>query len=111
MVRTKIKPDLIILKHVTCFSVPVKKIEAVLGGVAELPCNALPQDAHDDVYLILWFKDDARKPMYSLDVRGKPLSQAEQWPDASNLGKRASFKTTSPNSLVVKDLTLQVSRP
>ena len=42
------------------FSVPVKRVEAVLGGVAELPCSALPSDAHDDVYLILWFKDDAR---------------------------------------------------
>ena len=49
-----------------------------------------------------------RKPMYSLDVRGKPLSQAEQWPDASSLGKRASFKTSSPQGLVVKDLTIQV---
>ena len=47
--------------------------------------------------------------MYSLDVRGKPLSQAEQWPDASSLGKRASFKTSSPQGLVVKDLTIQVS--
>ena len=68
------------------FSVPVKKIEAVLGGVAELPCDALPEDAHDDVFLILWFKDDAKKPMYrwessqiafsggkseSLEIRGK----------------------------------------
>ena len=51
----------------------------------------------------------SRKPMYSLDVRGKPLSQAEQWPDASSLGKRASFKTSSPQGLVVKDLTIQVS--
>ena len=50
-----------------------------------------------------------RKPMYSLDVRGKQLSQAEQWPDASSLGKRASFKTSSPQGLVVKDLTIQVS--
>ena len=47
------------------FSVPVKRVEAVLGGVAELPCSALPSDAHDDVYLILWFKDDAR---YALSI-------------------------------------------
>ena len=48
------------------FSVPVKRVEAVLGGVAELPCSALPSDAHDDVYLILWFKDDAR--YYALSI-------------------------------------------
>ena len=36
----------------------------MLGGAAELPCDILPEDAHDDVYLVLWFKDEATKPMY-----------------------------------------------
>ncbi len=45
-------------------SVPVRDVEAVLGGSAELPCDILPEDAHDDVYLVLWFKDEATKPMY-----------------------------------------------
>ena len=44
--------------------VPVKDVESVLGGSAELPCDILPEDAHDDVYLVLWFKDEATKPMY-----------------------------------------------
>ena len=43
---------------------PVRNVEAVLGGVAELPCDILPEDAHDDVYLVLWFKENATKPMY-----------------------------------------------
>ena len=49
-----------------CFfiSVPIKNVEAVLGGIAELPCDVTPEDVHDDVYLILWFKDEASKPMY-----------------------------------------------
>ena len=49
-----------------CFSllVPIRDVEAVLGGRAELPCDILPEDAHDDVYLVLWFKENATKPMY-----------------------------------------------
>ena len=78
-----------------------------MGGGVELPCYILPEDAHDDVYLVLWFKDEATKPMYSLDVRGKPLDQANHWAESSSIGKRSSFSTTSnPNSLVVDDLTL-----
>ena len=46
------------------FSVPIRNVEAVLGGIAELPCDVTPEDVHDDVYLILWFKDEASKPMY-----------------------------------------------
>ena len=45
-------------------SVPIRNVEAVLGGIAELPCDVTPEDVHDDVYLILWFKDEASKPMY-----------------------------------------------
>ena len=44
--------------------VPIRDVEAVLGGRAELPCDILPEDAHDDVYLVLWFKENATKPMY-----------------------------------------------
>jgi hypothetical protein len=44
--------------------VPIRNVEAVLGAVAELPCDILPEDAHDDVYLVLWFKENATKPMY-----------------------------------------------
>ena len=49
---------------VLLFAVPVRDVRAVLGEKAELPCDILPADPHDDVYLVLWFKDDATKPMY-----------------------------------------------
>ena len=49
------------------FAVPIRNVEAVLGGIAELPCDVTPEDVHDDVYLILWFKDEASKPMYRYD--------------------------------------------
>ena len=50
------------------FSVPIRNVEAVLGGIAELPCDVTPEDVHDDVYLILWFKDEASKPMYRYEI-------------------------------------------
>ena len=50
------------------FSVPIRNVEAVLGGIAELPCDVTPEDVHDDVYLILWFKDEASKPMYRYKI-------------------------------------------
>ena len=43
---------------------PIRDVVSVLGGHAALPCDILPEDAHDDVYLVLWFKDKATKPMY-----------------------------------------------
>ena len=50
------------------FLVPIRNVEAVLGGIAELPCDVTPEDVHDDVYLILWFKDEASKPMYRYKI-------------------------------------------
>ena len=46
------------------FSVPVKSVEAVIGGKAELPCDIYPSDTVDDVYLVLWYRDIAGKPLY-----------------------------------------------
>ena len=48
--------------------------------------------------------------IYSLDVRGKPLGQAQHWSESTSLGKRTSFRTSSPNGLLVEGLKLKVSR-
>ena len=45
---------------------------------------------------------------YSLDVRGKPLGQAQHWSESTSLGKRTSFRTTTPNGLLVEGLKLKV---
>ena len=47
--------------------------------------------------------------MRSLDVRGKPLGQAQHWSESTSLGKRTSFRTTPPTGLVVESLKLKVS--
>ena len=47
--------------------------------------------------------------IFSLDVRGKPLSEAAHWAESSSIGQRSSFRTNkSPNSLVVENLNLKV---
>lgn len=47
--------------------------------------------------------------IYSLDVRGKPLGQAQHWSESTSLGKRTSFRTSTPNGLLVEGLKLKVS--
>ena len=46
------------------FSVPVKNVDAIISGKAELPCDMYPADEIDDVYLVLWYKDIDGKPLY-----------------------------------------------
>ena len=46
------------------FSVPVRNVDAIIGGKAELPCDMYPIDEADNVYLVLWYKDIDGKPLY-----------------------------------------------
>lgn len=41
-------------------------VEAVLGRTASLPCDIEPgPEARDDrVYMVLWFRESAGKPLY-----------------------------------------------
>ena len=45
-------------------SVPVRNVDAIIGGKAELPCDIYPSETIDDVYLVLWYRDIAGKPLY-----------------------------------------------
>ncbi|XP_023711739.1 nephrin isoform X2 [Cryptotermes secundus] len=81
-------------------------MQAVEGKSVELPCNVTPP-GHDKVYMVFWFRDDAGIPLYSFDVRGKPLSQARHWSAPEVFGSRAFFRTLSePAQLVVEDIRL-----
>lgn len=39
-------------------------VSAVLGRSAELPCNIEPNYKEDRVYMVLWFREGAGKPLY-----------------------------------------------
>ncbi|XP_037903689.1 nephrin-like [Hermetia illucens] len=65
-------------------------IEAVEGKKISLPCP-LVAPSRDKVYMVLWFRDDAGIPLYSFDVRGKPLVQGKHWSAPEIFGNRAKF--------------------
>jgi hypothetical protein len=48
----------------------------VVRGKVALPCDINPPTPDDSVALILWYKDDALTPIYTLDSRKGYLDQA-----------------------------------
>lgn len=46
------------------FLVATFEVSAVLGRTARLPCDIEPSTREDRVYMVLWFRDDAVKPIY-----------------------------------------------
>ena len=47
-----------------CFPVPVSHVKGLQGTTAVLPCDVQSAAGWADVFLVLWFKDNATKPMY-----------------------------------------------
>ena len=47
----------------------------------------------------------------SLDVLGRPLSSASQWADTSSLGRRSTFRTSTPTALLIDAVTIEVPGP
>lgn len=45
-------------------SVSTVSVEAVLGRTASLPCDIEPEARDDRVYMVLWFRESAGKPLY-----------------------------------------------
>ncbi|VVC98637.1 unnamed protein product, partial [Leptidea sinapis] len=41
---------------------PVSSQTALEGGNAELPCDTIPESVHDELMLLVWYKDDV--PIY-----------------------------------------------
>ncbi|XP_054717311.1 uncharacterized protein LOC129226707 [Uloborus diversus] len=86
----------------TDIEIPVP-IQSVSGGRLSLPCDITSPILDDEVYLVLWYKDDVANPIYSLDARRGHLGQARH---ATNdiLAGRAYF------SSVPQPAVLQVDR-
>ena len=75
---------------------------AVTGGRADLPCNITQHSMDDKVSLVLWYKEDARAPIYSVDARNSPLENAKHFP-GQTLASRAFFETfTKPSILKIE---------
>ncbi|GIX80586.1 hypothetical protein CDAR_15841 [Caerostris darwini] len=84
--------------------IKLPEYQAVTGGKAELPCNITQHSSEDKVSLVLWYKEDARAPIYSVDARNSPLEKAKHFP-APTLGSRAFFETlTKPTILKIEPI-------
>ncbi|XP_036325036.1 uncharacterized protein LOC118738220 [Rhagoletis pomonella] len=82
-------------------------VEAVLGRTATLPCDIEPEAKDDRVYMVLWFRESAGKPLYSFDVRGRGFEKALYWSDTNSFGPRAYFVTNKqPAKLTVDNIQL-----
>ncbi|XP_042210109.1 uncharacterized protein LOC121857929, partial [Homarus americanus] len=50
-------------------SLPVRRVEGVAGAPTQLPCLVTHAHNGDAPLLVLWYKDGARFPFYTLDLR------------------------------------------
>jgi len=63
------------------------EVVAVSGEKTAIPCDCTPTSNHadDKPVLILWYKDQAKLPIYSFDLRS---SSGQHWKDINTLGER-----------------------
>ncbi|XP_045528209.1 synaptogenesis protein syg-2-like [Pieris brassicae] len=78
-------------------------VTAMAGNTVFLPCETQPS-AQDKVEMVLWFKKANGQPIYTYDVRGRPMSQPIS--SFSAIGTRAYFHaTTTPAILLLEHVT------
>lgn len=77
-----------------CFSVPVLDVSAVAGFKAQIPCDIDPPARDETVIMVFWYKDEKDgEPIYSVDARGRQITQAKLWSDPYVFGERAVMRT------------------
>ncbi|KAL6447971.1 hypothetical protein ACFW04_000191 [Cataglyphis niger] len=85
-----------------CKNLTMTDAEAVVGEIAELPCDVKPPLPGDKLHLVIWYKEEADAPIYSFDMRGShSLDNGNHWQDPS-LKERAFFKHSEPAKLVLQ---------
>ncbi|XP_065168028.1 nephrin isoform X3 [Atheta coriaria] len=71
--------------------VPIVNVKVVAGDPVYLPCDITSSDPHDQVLLVLWYREDLGTPIYSVDGRDRDFGQAERWSDENVFANRAYF--------------------
>jgi len=72
---------------------PALEVVAELGHHALLPCSLSSPQPGDRPRLVLWFREEEpAKPIYTVDLRDRTLSDARHWSDEAALQGRGFFK-------------------
>ena len=108
------------------FSEKTVTVSCVARSSVELPCNLTSPKPGDQVRLVLWFKNDSAKPIYTYDTRGgnqfrinlklssilssppigKSYLSARHWSDDGILEGRAFFRgDNNPGRLVLDNIS------
>ncbi|GBM27496.1 hypothetical protein AVEN_157199-1 [Araneus ventricosus] len=82
-------------------------MEAVAGGRLSLPCDITSPISDDEVYLVLWYKDEVATPIYSLDARRGPLGQARHATNDQLAGRAYFSSVPQPAVLEIDRVSLE----
>lgn len=78
---------------------------ALVGEESLLPCNISGEHKDDPIILILWYRNDSVKPIYTVDARSSSLMDAVHSVDES-VASRVTFSLNFPLShLYIKPVT------
>ncbi|CAG0879941.1 unnamed protein product [Cyprideis torosa] len=82
-------------------------VQAIQGRVARLPCSLVSPAPNDEVQLVLWYRWDSTKPLYSYDVRDD-TSIPQMWSDVYRLRGRGTFNPSDKRAgFTIKDVSLE----
>lgn len=70
---------------------------AMVGDDFQLPCNISGEHRDDTIILIIWFRNDSVKPIYTVDARSSDLDHAIHSVDSS-IASRVRFILDFPIS-------------
>ncbi|XP_014475173.1 PREDICTED: hemicentin-2-like [Dinoponera quadriceps] len=85
---------------------PILDVSAVAGFKAQIPCDIDPPSKDETVTMVFWYKDEKDgEPIYSMDARGRQITQAKLWSDPYVFGERAVMRTNvKPTELEIDPL-------
>lgn len=77
--------------------IPVITVNTLAGYTTKLECDLQSSRPDDSAYLVLWYIESEKQPIYSVDLRARPLEQAKHWKN-ERLASRAQFDTSAASS-------------
>ncbi|CAL1288955.1 unnamed protein product, partial [Larinioides sclopetarius] len=83
----------------------VTSVLGITGSKVALPCNITPPVQDDAVALILWYKDDITKPIYSVDARKTSIDQARHVTGHAVSSRVSLSLDDNPSMLFLENLT------